>query len=57
MGRFMQMIMSAKTSFSLRWCIGEEVPCWELSIDTEDKQGAASFSFSAEGRLLNVFVY
>ena len=55
-GRFLQMIMSAKTSFGVRWCSGDDPPCWEVSIDNEEKTGSANFSFSAEGRLLDVSV-
>jgi hypothetical protein len=53
---FITMLIQARADFKVRWCYGEEVPCWEVDIRGE-KDVSASFTFSADGSILqNVFV-
>lgn len=58
MARFLMMLMDCHTTFRVRWCPGEEVPCWSVELEGEDefKGNVTSFCFNADGSIQSVFV-
>lgn len=58
MAAFLCMLMDCQTTFKVRWCHGEEVPCWSVELEGADQyeDSRTSFCFNADGSIQSVFV-
>jgi hypothetical protein len=58
MAQFLYMLVNCKATFKVRWCHGDDPPCWSVELNGEDEfEGSfTAFCFNADGSIQSVFV-
>jgi hypothetical protein len=56
--RFQEMLIEAKQSFHVEYCLGEVVPVWSINLGGAacNKNATCSFTFTLDGKLIDTAV-